>query len=422
MAGNQQGKSICGAAETAFHLTGDYPDDWQGLVFRRPIRAWASGVTHRKTRDVVQWRLFGKRGNLGSGFIPGEAIVGKPTFSRGLGGLIDTAEVRHVSGGTSTIAFMSYDMDVDAWASDPLDWIWFDEEPPERIYSEGLSRLTATRGSCILTFTPLLGMSEVVNHFYPAPDTGDRYLTHMTIEDAQHIPAQERQRIMDRWPPHEREARAMGVPMLGSGRVFPIPEQEIRCKPFEIPPHWYQIGGMDYGWDHPFAAIRMAWDREQDEIYITQTWKKRHATTAVVLDALRAWETWLPWAWPHDLHNKDRTSGEEIANIYRRKGLRMLSTHATHEAGGFGVEASIVGLMNYMERGAFHVFDHLGDWFDEYRNYHRKDGEIAKIRDDLMSATMKAYMMKRFARPKVNSVSQPQYAASSWDPLSPSLH
>jgi phage terminase large subunit-like protein len=43
--------------------------------------------------------------------------------------------------------------------------VWFDEEPPLDIYIEGLTRTNATGGMAYLTFTPLLGMSEVVSLF-----------------------------------------------------------------------------------------------------------------------------------------------------------------------------------------------------------------------------------------------------------------
>lgn len=43
--------------------------------------------------------------------------------------------------------------------------MWFDEEPPPDIYSEGLTRTNATGGITMITFTPLLGMSEVVLMF-----------------------------------------------------------------------------------------------------------------------------------------------------------------------------------------------------------------------------------------------------------------
>ena len=58
----------------------------------------------------------------------------------------------------------------------------------------------------------------------------------------------------DSYPEHEREARTKGIPSLGSGRVFPIAEETILCDPIPIPKHWFQIVGIDFGWEHPFAA------------------------------------------------------------------------------------------------------------------------------------------------------------------------
>ena len=46
-----------------------------------------------------------------------------------------------------------------------------------------------------------------------------------------------------------------------------------------------------------------------------------------------------------------------------------------------------------MQTGRFKVFAHLDDWFEEFRLYHRKDGKVVKLRDDLMSATRYALMM-----------------------------
>lgn len=78
----------------------------------------------------------------------------------------------------------------------------------------------------------------------------------------------------------------------------------------------------------------------------------------------------------------------------------MLDEHATHEQGGNGVEAGIMEMLERMQTGRLKVFRHLEDWMSEFRLYHRKDGKIVKERDDLMSATRYAIMMKRFASPE----------------------
>ena len=100
MAGNQLGKTFAGGFEAACHAMGVYPSWWKGVRFQRPIRGWIAGVTNKKTRDVVQYKLIGERGKFGQGsMIPADVIDGEPVMNRGVPGLIDYCRIRHSSGG-----------------------------------------------------------------------------------------------------------------------------------------------------------------------------------------------------------------------------------------------------------------------------------------------------------------------------------
>ncbi len=168
MAGNQLGKTYSGAAEMAYHLTGRYPDWWNGRRFDHGVRAWAGSKTSEVTRDGVQRLLIGEPRDAaiwGQGLIPGDAIIGEPDRRQGIANAIDGVSVRHISGKPSTLGFKSYDQGREKWQGETLDVVWFDEEPPFDIYMEGLTRTNATGGMVYLTFTPLLGMSEVVSMF-----------------------------------------------------------------------------------------------------------------------------------------------------------------------------------------------------------------------------------------------------------------
>jgi hypothetical protein len=239
-----------------------------------------------------------------------------------------------------------------------------------------------------------------------------RHVTRMTIYDAEHYTAEQRAAIIASYPPHERKARAQGIPILGSGRVFPIDEDEIKCAAFKIPDDWAQIGGLDFGWDHPTAAARLAWDKETDTIYVTMCWAQRETTPILAAAALKPWDDWLKWAWPHDGLQHDKGSGEQLAAQYRQQGLKLLPERATFEDGTFGVEAGISEMFDRMQTGRFKVFEHLEEWFNEFRLYHRQDGLIVKLSDDRISATRYAVMMKRFAakkpEPSVAPISRPQ--------------
>lgn len=219
----------------------------------------------------------------------------------------------------------------------------------------------------------------------------------MTIDDVEHYTAEERARIIASYPTHEREARTKGVPTMGSGRVFPIAEERIICDPLTVPRHWAQINGLDFGWDHPFAAVNLALDRDADVVYATKGYRQKEATPIIHAAAIRPWGIWVPCAWPHDGYQHDKGSGDQLADQYRQQQLNMLPEHATHPEGGFGTEAGIMAILDRMQTGRFKVFSTFREWLEEFRLYHRKDGKIVKERDDLMSATRIGMMMLRFA-------------------------
>jgi phage terminase large subunit-like protein len=395
MAGNQLGKTWAGAFEMAMHLTGKYPEWWKGRRFDKPITAWAGSVSTLATRDTVQRLVVGRTGAFGTGALPKRDLISHKS-ALGTPDLLDSVLVKHVTGGESRLAFKSYEQGREKWQGETLDIVWFDEEPPQDIYFEGLTRTNATGGMAYMTFTPLLGMSEVVRRFLMEKPPGTGVIT-MTLDDAEHYTPEQREAILASYPAHEREARAKGVPSLGSGRIFPIPESDIAIDPIAIPPHWVRINGIDFGWDHPSAAASIAWDRDNDCIYVVSTHRAKEATPILFAPAVKAWGDWIPVSWPHDGLQHDKGSGLQLADQYRNAGLYMLPERATFEDGTNGVEAGVMDMLDRMQTGRFKVFRHLADWFEEFRLYHRKDGKIVKEMDDLLSATRYAMMMRREA-------------------------
>lgn len=221
-----------------------------------------------------------------------------------------------------------------------------------------------------------------------------------TWDDVPHLSAEQKAKMWSAYPAHEREARAKGVPKLGSGAVFPIDEALIKCKAFAIPREWPQINGLDFGIDHPFAGVNIAWDRDADCVYVCKTFRQTGTTPVIHAAALKPWGDWIPCAWPHDGLTRDKGSGDKLAALYSAQGLRMLDNRAEHEEGGNGVEAGIMDMYDRMLTGRLKVFDHLNDFFEEFRTYHRKDGQIVKLRDDVLSACRYAVMMLREAKVK----------------------
>jgi hypothetical protein len=193
-------------------------------------------------------------------------------------------------------------------------------------------------------------------------------------------------------------ARTKGVPTLGSGRIFPVEEAAITIEQRDFPSHWPRIGGLDFGWTHPMAAVEIVWDRDSDVVYVTRCHRMAEATPILHAAALRGWGNLL-WAWPRDGRRETlEGAGIALASQYRAQGLDMLHEHAQFEDGSVSVEAGLMDMLDRMQTGRFKVFKHLLDWFEEFRLYHRKDGRVVKEGDDLMAATRYACMSLRHAR------------------------
>lgn len=399
MAGNQLGKTWAGAFEIAMHATGRYPTWWEGRRFAHPVRIMCGSESGELTRKGVQRLLVGPpelREEWGTGAIPFDCLKGT-SMKQGVPDAISSAIVKHVSGEDSVIQFLSYDQGRSKWQADTVDIVWFDEEPPLPIYTEGLTRTNATGGMVFVTFTPLLGMSEVVKRFIiekPASTT----VTNMTINDAEHYTTEQREAIIASYPEHEREARSKGIPILGSGRVFPIAESVIKTSPIPIPPHWPRIVGLDFGIEHPTAAVWLAWDRDTDTVYVTDVYRVKDQSIVIHAASIKARGEWIPVAWPHDGLQRDKGSGEQLATQYKHQGLNMLKERATFDDGSNGVEAGISDMLERMQTQRLKVFSHLEDWFEEFRLYHRKDGMVVKLTDDVLSATRYGIMMLRKAK------------------------
>lgn len=395
MAGNQLGKTWAGTMELAMHLTGCYPAWWQGHRFEGAVKAWLGSVSQEVSRATVQ-RLLLSHGDADPLNLRGVLPAG---WQRASGAVVGADEVLipHARGGQSSLAFKSYAQGRERWQGASLDLVWFDEEPGFDVYMEGLTRTNATGGVVFATFTPLLGRTALVERFLGQPHV-DRALITMRLEDAQHLSAADKRRILSSYPAHEREVRANGVPVLGSGRVFDVAEDVITVAPFDIPAHWPRLGALDFGWDHPTAAVEVAWDRDRDIAYVLRCYRQRHATPHVHAAVLLGWGRGLVWVWPHDGLAHDKTSGVTLAQQYRAQGLTMHPDRVTFPDGSNGLEAGVMDMLQRLQSGRLRVFSGAPDWFEEYRLYHRKSGQIVPERDDLLAATRYALMGLRHAR------------------------
>ena len=80
------------------------------------------------------------------------------------------------------------------------------------------------------------------------------------------------------------------------------------------------------------------------------------------------------------------------------------------------MEYGIEEILHRMKTNRFKVFKQLRPWFQEWMDYHRDDGKIVKVYDDLMDATRYACLSLRHATTETLKIriAQPPRGATNW--------
>lgn len=385
LAANRVGKTEgVGLYELVMHMTGRYPEWWKGRKFRKPVKAWIAGDTKQTVREILQDKLMGPMGNWGTGLIPGD-LLGKISLGGGsVAGSVESVTVKHITGGYSTVTLKSYDQGRKAFQGTEQDIILLDEEPPMDVYTECLIRTMTNNGMLMLTFTPLTGMSEVVLAFLPGGELqenndGSKYVVMASWDDVPHLSDEVKKELWESIPPFQRDARAKGVPQLGAGAIYPVPESELIVPDFAIPKHWPKSYGLDVGWNKT-AAVWTAIDKETDTVYIYSEYYKGNAEPIIHAEGVKSRGSWVPGVIDPASRGRGQKDGDQLLTIYREMGLDLqIAINA--------VEAGIYEVWQRMSSGRLKVFASLNNWKAEYRLYRRDEkGKIVKEGDHLMDA------------------------------------
>lgn len=380
MGANRSGKSVAGAFETTMHLTGQYPAWWAGRRFDGPTNCWTWAKNREKSFEVNQNKLLGPVGKWGTGFIPKRLILNITKD----GNHARVLYVKHVpTGGTSVLTFKTYEQGREAAEGNEIDFMWADEEIPMDIYGECIIRLTSTvpgkqNGRIVLTYTPLKGLTEVSKLFAPngkpatgyIPDTS-RYVANITWDSVAHLTEDSKKEILKATPPYLRDARMRGIPVLGEGNVYPIDENTIKVKRFDIPDSWPRSFAMDCGWNNP-ALVWVAQDPSSKVYYLYDCWKQGQVLLMAIAQTIKDRGEWINGV----SDPADPRTAEEL----RKYGIQL--SKADND-----VEAGISIVWQLLSLGQLKVFDSLESWFSEFRTYARNKDKIVKVDDHLMDAT-----------------------------------
>jgi phage terminase large subunit-like protein len=388
MAGNRVGKTISGAFETTAHLTGRYPEWWQGKRFDKATDGWACAVDGNTNYEIVQRVLLGKTPE--DGMIPFDLIIDKTAARGGKAGSIDSVWVKHVSGKASVLVFKAYEQGRRSFEGAAKDFIWDDEEPPADIYSEQMYRLLTTKGIIYTTFTPLLGRSEVVNAFLePSPESKKlKWYVQAGWRDVPHLDEEEKKHLAATTNPAELQARMNGEPRLGVGTVYPIPEEEIIIDTKPIPDSWRRVFAMDVGWNRT-AVLWGAQDPGNGRIVLYDEHYQGFGEPASHASAIRSRGTWVRGVIDPAARGRSQVDGRQLLQMYVDLGLTL--TPAIN-----AVDAGITEVWQALVSGQLKVQRHLENLLREFRKYHRDEkGHVVKEADHLMDAMRYLWMSGR---------------------------
>lgn len=381
MAANRFGKTYACCIEVCMHLTGNYPDWWDGYRYDHPVNVWAASISREATRDILQKKYYlGDTGAGTKGLILPHQIASKNYGSGGVPGFVDTVYVKHISGNNSTLSFKSFDQGMEKFQGTERHIVHMDEEPPRDIYMECLLRTTATtlgfHGMMMLSMVPIRGVTEMVQHFVInrmiGVTTQGKFYTGGTWDQAPHMTNEEKDLLKSSMRPHELEARTKGVPVIGSGMVYPIPESKIICEPRPISDHWGLIYGLDFGWNpSPTAVVWAAHDRSDDVLYLYDEYGETERTPSYHAEQIkRRGGEWMPGVYDPAGKISAINDGSKIVDLYRRHGLHYLSPAKNSK------EEGIMMVLERMDRGKLKIFSTMTKTLAEYRMYARDENGI----------------------------------------------
>lgn len=209
--------------------------------------------------------------------------------------------------------------------------------------------------------------------------SSSKYLVTAGWEHVPHLDAKTQKELLESTPPYLRDARSKGIPSLGAGAIYPVPEDEIRVPYFEIPHYWPRCYGLDVGWNRT-AALWAAWEPSTGVCYLYAEHYRGLAEPAIHAEAIKARGEWMTGVCDPASRSSSQTDGQKLFDLYRQLGLTL-------SVADNAVDAGIYDVWTALATGRLKVMSHLLNFFSEYRLYRRdENGKIVKKNDHLMDA------------------------------------
>lgn len=388
--------------EVAMHVHGQYQSWWPGYKYDRPTRWLVGTIKAQKTRDVLQKYLL--QGDKQFGLMPflHQSLIVDTVKASGLPNAIDRLYVKHVSGGVSEIKFVSFAEGATGLQSETFDGAHLDEAPDADVYNEVLYRTTAFgnyKTFVLLTMWPEHGRDDLVDFFMNKGSAGesveDHFYMHSSWADNPYMTEEEKIRLRAATPAYLLEAREHGIPIFGVGKVFTMKEEDILIDPFEIPPHFKLIYGID-----PSATSKGYWGGvllaeepspvrgQRGATYVIRDYKMSGVTMSEHHDNLLGiMPDWCFGVCDPAGGGEETTTRESAIQFLQRHRRTIVKAEKANKR----KEVTIGEIEILARSGKFKIFKTCKHYIDEFRRYSRDDkGVIIKENDHCLDASFYA--------------------------------
>lgn len=388
--GNRSGKTQCGAVETVWLARGIHPY----RANRPSVSCWVVSLSQQVQRDVAQQKVLYY---LDKSWIVDIVMVsghkGSPQ-----NGVIDYIDVANVLGGTSRIAFKSCEAGREKFQGASLDFVWFDEEPPQDIYEECRMRVLDKNGHIFGTMTPLKGQTWVYDEIYlNCHNSSEVWCITMEWADNPYLKSSEVQLLSQSLSQDMLESRRYGRFTQLAGLVYSEFDQSNVVEPFDIPAHWQDTMSIDPGLANPLSCHWYARD-EQGNVYVVAEHYQANRDVDYHVQQIKAICQRLGWkstngsysALMDSASNQHTLSGRQsVAELFAERGIAVNTQVNKHLYTGI---SKVKALLKGGENGKLYVFSSCTNMIRELKGYQWADNDRPVKRDDHAMDELRYYV------------------------------
>ncbi len=395
--GNRSGKTECGAAECVYIARGIHP-----YRQNKPnICGWVVSLSAQVQRDVAQKKILRY---LRRDWIEDIVMLSGRKDSPEHG-IIDFIRVKNVFGGVSVIGFKSCDQGREKFQGASLDFVWFDEEPPQDVYMECRMRVFDRKGELFGTMTPLKGLTFVYNEIYlnryADPEVWYEF---MEWSDNPYLDPEEIRALEGSMDELTLQSRRFGrFTSAASGLVYPEFDERVHVvEPFDIPKEWQDNISIDPGLNNPLSAHWYAVDFD-DNVYVVAEHYEAGRDIDYHAEAIRETCNRLGWHTDGkgricaliDSAAKQRTLGslKSVVELFYERGILVNPNVEKDLFSGISRVKSYLNGKNGLPN--LYIFKNCAHLIREIKGYYWGSGDVPKKADDHSLDEMRYYLMSR---------------------------